>query len=207
MNRKNLEILLSRSVKGFASPKINLEQYSTPSRVAANLITRAIELGDIQDKKIIELCAGTGILSIAASVCGATVTAIEIDQDAAKIMEENILINDLIVDVIIANALNYESDEIYDTAIINPPFGIQQKKYRDIDFITKAHTLASIVYSIVDGSPGNIKNLPKILEKHNIQVLESYLDEFPLAQSYSWHKQRQKVNKVLILRTEKIIIP
>ena len=111
--------------------------------------------------------------------------------------------NDVIIDVVHTNALNYETDVLYDTAIINPPFGIQQKKYRDIDFIIKAHFLAPIAYSIVDGSPSNITNLPKMLEKYGIQVLESYLDEFPLSQSYSWHKQKQKINKVLILRTKK----
>ncbi len=203
MNRKNLEILLSRNVQDFTTPKITLEQYSTPARVAANLITRANELGDIHDKKVIELCAGTGILSIAASICGAKVIAIEIDPDASKIMKENILNNDLEINLVVTNALTYESDTFYDTALINPPFGIQQKKYRDIDFIIKAHSLASVVYSIVDGSPSNMNNLPKILDKHGIRILESYHDEFPLSQSYSWHKHKQKINKVLILRTMK----
>lgn len=203
MNRKNLEIILSRNVEDFKAPKINLEQYSTPARVAANLISRANELGDIYDKYVIELCAGTGILSIAASICGAKVTAIEIDNDASEIMAQNILKSDLEIDLVVTNALDYESETFYDTALINPPFGIQQKKYRDIEFIIKAHSLASVVYSIVDGSQSNLNNLPKMLEKNGIRILESYHDEFPLTQSYSWHKQKQKVNNVLILRTIK----
>lgn len=203
MNRKNLEIFLSQNLKDFSDPIISLEQYSTPPRVAANLIQRASELGDIFDKRIIDLCAGTGILSIAATVVGGIVTAVEIDKNAIQILNQNLEKTDLECEIIQVDALKYITLEKFDTAILNPPFGIQQKKVRDIQFIIKAHELAEIVYTIVDGSEKNQTQLPKLLATSNIEVVEAYLEEFPLIKSYPWHKYRRKIHQVMILRTRK----
>ena len=155
MNRKNLEIFLSQNLADFSDPIISLEQYSTPPRVAANLIQRASELGDILNKRIIDLCAGTGILSIAATIAGGIVTAIEVDKNAIEIMIRNLEQTDLECEIRQVDALQYQSPQKFDTAILNPPFGIQQKKVRDIQFIIKAHELATVAYTIVDGSEKN----------------------------------------------------
>lgn len=204
MNRKNLEIFLSQNLKDFTDPVISLEQYSTPPRVAANLIQRASELGDILDKRIIDLCAGTGILSIAATLAGGTVTSIEIDKNAILILNQNLENSDLECEVIQVDALQYQTRKKFDTAILNPPFGIQQKKVRDIQFIIKAHELAEIAYTIVDGSEKNQIHLPKLLIKSNIEVVEVYLEQFPLTKSYPWHKYKRKIHQVMILRTRKL---
>ncbi|MFV2014127.1 MAG: METTL5 family protein [Candidatus Heimdallarchaeota archaeon] len=201
MNRKNLEIFLSQNLVEFTDPNISLEQYSTPPRVAANLIQRASELGDIHGKRIIELCAGTGILSIAATVFGGRVTAVEIDKNAVQIMKQNLEKTDLECEIKHVDALYFQSPEKFDTAILNPPFGIQQKKARDMDFIIQAHELADIAYTIVDGSIKNQTHLPILLAKSNIDILESYLEEFPIKKSYPWHKYNRKIHQVMILRT------
>ena len=203
MNRKNLEIFLSQNLKDFCDPIRSLEQYSTPPRVAANLIQRASELGDIFDKQIIDLCAGTGILSIAAIVVGGIVTAIEIDKNAIEIMNHNLDQTDLECEIKLVDALQYQTTEKFDTAVLNPPFGIQQKKVRDIQFIIKAHEFAEIAYTIVDGSEKNRLHLPKLLAKSNIEVVESYLEEFPITKTYPWHKYKRKIHQVMILRTRK----
>lgn len=203
MSRKNLEIALTSNHMGFKNPNVKLEQYITPPRVAANLIQRAYELGDIQDKDVIELCAGTGMLSIAAALYGAIVTAVEIDKKAIEIMTKNVQNNQVDIKIIQSDALKFSSEKQFDIAIMNPPFGIQQKKYRDVQFIKKGHELAKVVYSIVDGSPQNEKNIANQLKDTNINIVESYLDEFPLETTYPWHKFKRKIHTVLILRTTK----
>ncbi|MHA2099930.1 MAG: METTL5 family protein [Candidatus Kariarchaeaceae archaeon] len=203
MNRKNLEIILSKNLEGFVNPNVKLEQYMTPPRVAANLIHRAYELGDIDGKSIVDVCAGTGILSIAATLFGGNVTAIEIDSNAIEVMKNNMMTTEVNFEIINSDALDYNSTEFFDTAVLNPPFGIQQKKFKDIDFINKAHQMAKVVYCIVDGSLENQKQLPKILKKIDIEILEMYRDEFPISKSYPWHKYNRKIHSVLILRTIK----
>lgn len=204
MNRKNLEILLSQNVIGFEEPNIALEQYSTPPRVAANLVQRAFELGDIQEKQIIDLCAGTGILAIAATLFGGKVTAVEIDTNAIQTMKQNLEKIDLACNIIHSDVLQYNPVHKFDTAILNPPFGIQQKQVRDIQFIIKAHEIAEIAYTVVDGSEKNQTHLPNLLAKSGIDVLEAYLEEFPLTKSYPWHKYNRKIHQVMILRTSKL---
>ncbi|GAF67847.1 unnamed protein product [marine sediment metagenome] len=204
LSRKDLEIHLS-TITGFDDPKIQLEQYQTPARVAANLIHRATLLGDISNKSVIDLCSGTGILGIGAALSGATVTAIEIDSAAISILRENIKKADVALDIIQADIITWLPPNSFDTAILNPPFGIQQKTYKDLDFIVKAISSATVAYVIVDGSPSNIKKFPGLLEKHKISVDEFYLDEFPIHNSYFWHTVKHKIHNVMVLRLTSIV--
>ena len=135
---------MSVNVKGFSDPKIHLEQYQTPPRVAANLIHWAMLLGDISEKTVVDLCSGTGILAISASLLDAKVTAIEIDPDAIEIFQSNIDELELKIDIIQEDVFKYLPKK-FDTALINPPFGLQQKIYSDIDFLIKATKISDIV--------------------------------------------------------------
>jgi putative methylase len=190
---------------GFDEPKIQLEQYQTPARVAANLIHRAMMLGDITNKSIVDLCSGTGILGIGAALSGATVTAVEIDPAAISILRDNMYKADVNLNIIQADVLTWIPPNSFDVALLNPPFGIQQKTYRDLNFIVKALSTASFAYVIVDGSPSNIEKLPRLLEKQKIAVDDFYLDEFPIHNSYFWHTVKYKIHKVMVLRLSSML--
>ncbi len=199
MKRKELEIYLSQ-VNNFLKPKIELEQYQTPARVAANLLHWAFMSGDIANKNVIDLCSGTGILGIGAALLGANVSCVEIDSDAINILKSNVSFFDLDIEIIHSDVFNVNSR--YDVAIINPPFGIQQKKHRDIDFLLHASKLAPTLYSIHDASPANIENIPILLKSNNIIPIDYYIDEFPLTKSYPWHKYNQKIMRVMVIRSK-----
>ncbi len=186
MRRKDLEITLQMNVKGFENPKIALEQYQTPARVAANLLHRAFELGDIKEKKIIDVCAGTGILGIAANLLGADVTVLEIDADSVGIMKDNIERMALDITVMQEDLFQWAHDAMYDTALVNPPFGInkKQKQHKDMDFIRICSELSAVIWSIHDGSPTNQKKLPELFQKNGLEILEIYIDDFPLSKSF-----------------------
>jgi putative methylase len=190
---------------GFDDPKIQLEQYQTPARVAANLIHRAMMLGDITNKSIVDLCSGTGILGIGAALSGATVTAVEIDAAAISILHDNIKKADVNLNIVQADVITWIPPNSFDVALLNPPFGIQQKTYRDVNFIVKALSIASVAYAIVDGSPSNVKKLPRLLEKQKIVVDDFYLDEFPIHNSYFWHTVKSKIHKVMVLRLNNML--
>ena len=80
--KKQLEIELSKIIDDFKEPKIKFEQYMTPPEIAAFMIHYAWMKGEIENKKIIDIGAGTGMLGIGAAFLGGNVTMIEIDKDA-----------------------------------------------------------------------------------------------------------------------------
>lgn len=204
MNRKQLEIHLSQVVQPFKQPKIELEQYQTPPRVAANLLHIAWLKGDIQNKNVVDLCAGTGILGLGAALLGGEVVLVEKDQEAYDILLENKSKIDQKTQSVLNDVLTWQADMRFDTAILNPPFGIQQNKTSDMDFVKKAGQLAEKVYSIHDGSDRNQEGLPKLFNKCGLEIQETYLEEFPLSSSYPWHKLKYKIHNVLVVQASSL---
>ena len=64
MKRKQLESFLE-DVDQFSAPKMELEQYPTDPHLAASvLFTAQSSYGDLEDKCVLDLGAGCGVLSI-----------------------------------------------------------------------------------------------------------------------------------------------
>ena len=77
-------------VAGFESPQAGLEQYPTPPELAAHLIHVADLLGDIEDRTVIDLGTGTGMLALGAALRSpAAVLGIDIDGGALEVAREN----------------------------------------------------------------------------------------------------------------------
>ena len=194
-------MILSQQVRGFERPNSSLEQYLTPPSVAANMILFAYNNSHIEGRKILDFCAGTGMLGIAATILGAEVTFIEKDLQAIKILKQNIknLDTEYSPAIIHDDVFEFSFGSRYDTVVLNPPFGIQQKVKTDIDFVVQAGMAGEHIYSIHDGSPANITNLPNLLDQKNIITQGYFLDEFEISRTYHWHEKRIKKQKVMIL--------
>lgn len=68
--RKLVEYL--EEIEPFESPKEELEQYQTSAQIAAEMMHYiSNNIVDFEYKRIVDLGCGTGILGIAASLCGA----------------------------------------------------------------------------------------------------------------------------------------
>ena len=81
---KNLEMLLE-NISPHPNPKVELEQYSTPANIAADLMWNAYTLGDIKGRNIIDLGCGTGIFSISSLLLDANnALAIDIDKESLE---------------------------------------------------------------------------------------------------------------------------
>ncbi|XP_058468237.1 rRNA N6-adenosine-methyltransferase METTL5 isoform X2 [Malaya genurostris] len=82
---KKLEEFL-QTVDGFENPKLTLEQYVTPSHIASHMLyTIQTNYLDIENKFVLDLGCGAGMLSIGASLLGAAhVIGVEIDSDAIE---------------------------------------------------------------------------------------------------------------------------
>ena len=71
MKLLQLEALLE-TVDTFPAPKVALEQYPTSPHLAARVVHTAAGLGDIEDRVVVDLGCGGGVLALAAVLCGAS---------------------------------------------------------------------------------------------------------------------------------------
>ena len=79
------------SLETFSSPKDYLEQYQTPAPVAGEMIHYISNNYSIQNYSIADLGCGTGILGIAAALCGCkNVFLFDIDEEALEIAKNNV---------------------------------------------------------------------------------------------------------------------
>ncbi|MCX8179509.1 MAG: 50S ribosomal protein L11 methyltransferase, partial [Candidatus Aenigmarchaeota archaeon] len=151
MRKKELELLLEK-LKPIETPKFKLEQYTTPSYLAAELLNLAFLNGDIKRKTVADFGCGSGRLAIGAALLGAKkVIGIDIDASAIQQAKENLEL----VKQLKRKRLNIEfiCSDIRDiniqcdTVVQNPPFGIRSKT-SDIIFLQKALLCAKKIYSI-----------------------------------------------------------
>ncbi|MFQ5800194.1 MAG: METTL5 family protein [Candidatus Hydrothermarchaeales archaeon] len=198
LSKKELELLLE-SCNGFREPKAKLEQYVTPSPIAANLLNLASLKGDIVDKTVFDLGCGTGRLAIGAALLGAReVTGFDIDCDTLSIAKENAeKLNSTVrwkcLDVVVLN-------EECDTVIQNPPFGVQ-KRGADRPFISSAMQMGKVIYTMHKTTTRDF--IKKYIEKLGGRITDIDTVDFSLPYSYCFHKKRIKRIEVDVYRIER----
>ena len=69
-SKKDLEIILSK-LKTFEVQSLSLEQYPTPSNIAAAWIWMMFMSGDVQNKTILDAGCGPGIIGLGLLMVGA----------------------------------------------------------------------------------------------------------------------------------------
>lgn len=198
MKQKDIEILLS-NLKTFEKPKIQLEQYQIPSRLAAMITWRALQLGDLKEKVVADYCCGTGMFSIAAQALGAKRTyGIDIDLDALNIAKANA--KKAGENIIWVQEDIREVNMRFNTIFMNSPFGIQSDT-KDREFLSAALEHSDVCYSVHLSLPQNIKFLTKIIEKQEKKLTETIEAEFEIPKTYYFHKKRYHIIVVAILRS------
>jgi putative methylase len=202
--KRHLEMTLQQ-ISPHKSPKVHLEQYTTPADIAADILWNAYSLGDIEDKKVVDLGCGTGIFAIGAALLGASeVIGVDVDPDSieiAKLQASKIGV-DNIIEFIWEDIQNFTQNA--DTVIQNPPFGAQKTGTKNADriFMKKAIEIAPVVYSF------HIKETEEFVEKFfnslNGQVAHKFYYSFPIPRIYHFH-EKEKINiNVVVLRIEKV---
>ena len=197
MKKKELEIFLQK-IPDFKKPKPGLEQYVTSAGIVADIIFIAYQMGDVENKKILDLGCGTGIFSVGACVAGAKkVTGIDVDEDAIKIAKQFAAENKLKIDFIVKDVKDI--DILCDTVIMNPPFGAQKSNINaDRRFIEKAFEKAKVIYSLhLTKTVPFIEKMVSSL-KGNIDFTKDYY--FPIKHSQSFHAKKVVFFNVTLLR-------
>jgi putative methylase len=150
MKLRTLEIALE-GLEGFGRPDPRTEQYTTPAGLAARLLHHAHLLGDIGGRAVCDLGCGTGILSCGAALLGAVrVVGVELDPAAIVVARRNAARLEAEVTFVQGDVRDpglLEGLGLFDTVIMNPPFGAQDP-HADRPFVDAALTLAPVVYGI-----------------------------------------------------------
>jgi len=202
MKKKRLSMLLSKLAPS-PNPKLRWEGYTLDSEAAAEMVHVASrENDDINQKVVVDLGCGSGVLAISAALTGAKwAVGVDMDREAVKTAKSNALKADADVDLIIGDIQCLMGH--FNTALMNPPFGTR-KKGADVKFLEKALEIANVVYSLhKQGAPVRsflMQKVPKIGGKID-QVREM---EIVIQRTYSFHTKHRysvKVDLYRILRT------
>lgn len=190
LTKKQLAIQLSK-FQIFEKPKIKLEQYPTDSEASATILWDAYMKGDIAQKTIADLGAGTGILGLGALLLGAKhVFFVETDLDTVKILRLNLrTLRHKNYTVLQMDVSDFH--DTVDVVLQNPPFGTKQE-HADKPFLEKAFSLASTVYSFHKTVTEPF--VAAIAADYSFHVVEKYPFSFPLRQTYAYH--RKKIERI-----------
>lgn len=195
--KKHLEMAIQKVPK-HPNPKVDLEQYSTPATIAADLLWNAYSLGDIADRKVMDLGCGTGIFAIASKLLGAaSAIGVDIDKDSTDLASS--YCGD--VDFICSDICDLENDFDVDTIFQNPPFGSQKnaKKGADLKFISKAVELSpKVLYSFHMASTEEF--LISYFEKNDLEITHIFRYNFPIPKIYEFHTMESANVEVIVIR-------
>lgn len=195
--KKHLEMAIQKVPK-HPNPKVDLEQYSTPATIAADLLWNAYSLGDIADKKVMDLGCGTGIFAIASKLLGAaSAIGVDIDKDSTDLASS--YCGD--VDFICSDICDLENDFDVDTIFQNPPFGSQKnaKKGADLKFISKAVELSpKVLYSFHMASTEEF--LISYFEKNDLEITHIFRYNFLIPKIYEFHTRESANVEVIVIR-------
>lgn len=194
LTKKQLEIVLSQ-LKENTDPKVELEQYTIPGGLAAEIINIACLSGDIENKRVLDLGCGTGRLTIGSVLMGSKkAIGIDIDEDVLKIAKENIKIAERLTKQKIQNKVSFLKKSVsewngkVDTILQNPPFGIQ-KLHADRLFLKKALEYGNKIYSLHRSYSKTRSFLKKFIERNGGETERIIKFKFRIPYIFKFHKK------------------
>ena len=199
--KKHLEMRL-QSIPSHPKPKVGLEQYTTPSVIASDLIWNAYSLGDVEDRDIVDLGCGTGIFAIGSALMGAnSAVGVDVDEDSITLAQEvkdKLKLDNL--NFIVSDINDFDEGLNADTVFQNPPFGSQRNadSGQDLKFIQKAIELdCDVLYSFHMQSTEEF--LIKYYADNGLEITHIFRYEFPIPKIYDFHtKEKQNVDVIVI---------
>ncbi len=202
-SKRDLEVVLSK-LKNYEKPSFELEQYPTPSSIAAEWIWTMAMRGEVSGKTILDAACGPGILGIGLLLMGAKkIIFVDKDPETMRICQDNY--NDTKDEYEIGEAEFITSDiQLIDVEadliVQNPPFGTKNEHIDKI-FLEKAFATAKIVYSMHKYSTQ--KFVEAIAKDFNFKITHLWRYDFPIKATFSFHQKPVKNVDVGLWRMEK----
>ena len=189
MNKKQLAIQLSK-LKQLENLNIHLEQYQTDSEFAADFLYSAFDFDVISGKTVADFGCGNGILGLGALILGAKkVYFLDLDKKFIEVLEENIkLLKIKESNYKIINSDVSEFDEKVDIVIMNPPFGVQNRK-ADKEFLLVAMKKANSIFSI--HKIESKKFIESLCNENKFKVIKIIFKKLLLKKTYKFHSKKE----------------
>jgi putative methylase len=202
VRKRDLERALSQ-IEAHPLPNAYLEQYTTPSNVAAETLYLAAYIhDDIIDKTVMELGCGTGRLAIGAALLGAKeVFGVDVDRAAVRVAQKNA------EKMGVKEKTHWIAADIdvvegtFDAVLQNPPFGVQRKR-ADRRFITKSLELSSTIYSFHKGGESNREFIKRFIEGHGGRITTIFPLKMEIPRMFKFHTKKKKITYVDLYRIE-----
>lgn len=195
MNKGKLAILLSK-LDDIKEKSADLEQYNTPSEIAADVLWFMFVTNDIKGKVIADLGCGNGILGFGALVLGAKkVYFVDKDKKLLNVARKNVEKFKFLSRSEFFNLDVKNFNKKVDVVIENPPFGVQ-KEHADRIFLEKAAEITDIIYSFHKIESEEF--IKKFLPSFNIKKVIEF--DFPLKKTQYFHKKNKYLVKVGVWR-------
>ena len=202
VRKRDLERALSE-IEAHPLPNAYLEQYTTPSNVAAEILYLAAYVyDDVIDKTVVDLGCGTGRLGIGAALLGAReVFGVDVDRAAVRAAQKNSEImgvkertNWIVADIGVVKGS-------FDTVLQNPPFGVQRRR-ADRRFISKSLELSSTIYSFHKGGESNREFIKRFIEEHGGKITTIFPLKMEIPRMFKFHTKRKRSIQVDLYRIE-----
>ncbi len=203
-SKRDLEVILSK-LKSFEKPSIALEQYPTPSNIAAEWAWNMALKGEVAGKIIVDAGSGPGVIGIALLLLGARkVFFIDKDSEIIQICRENYEAIKEEYEIGAAEFVAHDFslfDGEADIVVQNPPFGTKQE-HADKRFLEKAFAVALIVYSMHKWSTQ--KFVEAICKDSGFTITDVWRYEFPIKAVFTFHEKPKQLIDVGLWRMEKL---
>ncbi|MBI2102951.1 methyltransferase [Candidatus Woesearchaeota archaeon] len=202
-SKKDLEIVLSK-LKNYENPSFQLEQYPTPSHIAAEWVWNMAMAGEVVNKTILDAACGPGIIGLGLLLLGAKhVIFVDKDPEAMQICQHNYAV--LAEEYELGKAEFIISDiqlvDVQaDSVVQNPPFGTKNEHIDKI-FLEKAFTIGKIVYSMHKYSTKRF--VEAVAKDHHFKITHLWQYEFPIKATFAFHEKPVKRIDVGLWRMEK----
>ncbi|MBI2581824.1 methyltransferase [Candidatus Woesearchaeota archaeon] len=202
-SKRDLEVVLS-TLQSFEKPALHLEQYPTPSNIAAEWVWNMAMKGEVAGKTIVDAGCGPGILGIGLLLMGARrVIFIDKDENVLEICRRNYekMKNEYEIGKadFIAHDFSLFDGEA-DIIVQNPPFGTKEE-HADKKFLEKAFTIAQVVYSMHKWSTQSF--VEAICKDFKFKITAVWRYEFPIKAVFSFHEKPLRVIDVGLWRMER----
>ena len=192
-------------VAGFEDPRAPLEQYHTPPELAAHIVHVADLQGDIEDRAVLDLGCGTGMLALGAALRAPDrVVGVDVDPAPLSTAVENERRVGATADVAWvrgdATRLPLSPDDPV-TVLMNPPFGAQAgNEGTDREFLKTASEVADVSYSVHNASSESF--VESFADDNAGEVTHAFAAEFELPRQFDHHTEASRTIDAEVFRTE-----
>ena len=192
-------------VAGFDDPSARLEQYRTPSEVAAHVVHLADLRGDVADRTVVDLGAGTGMLALGAALRGPDrVVGVELDPAALSTARDNAVRVGSAAELgwLLADVRRLPLSPAGPTTVLsNPPFGaVDGREGADRPFLAAAAAVADVSYTVHNA--GSREFVESFAADNGGAVTDAYAADFEVANRFDHHTSDAETVAVELFRTE-----